>query len=158
MIKLYYILGEIHHLNKIHLKYFNHLWLEILALICLSACGDSVYEPNNSSITHAIVKARDFMERTSCLSRKAAYVDAEVQPIMGGAALSRSHLSDTIAYVVNFLKDNAFVIVSSKEKGDEVLAYSDDNTFSLENEIAKCQFIACITGAARWENTYDARR
>lgn len=48
---------------------------------------------------------------------------------------------DTLAYIINYPNDEGFVIVSTLRKVYPVMAYSDRGNFSLENEVAKANFI-----------------
>lgn len=75
----------------------------------------------------------------------------KVEYILSNPTRSRL-VSDTIAYVVNYPQDSGFAIIAADNSVYPVLAYSDNNNFSFENELSKKYFTdhieAYIEGSA----------
>lgn len=53
----------------------------------------------------------------------------------------RSVNADTLAYIINYGDGDGFVVVSADNRVEPVLAYSHNNNFSLDNQLAKTQFL-----------------
>lgn len=51
------------------------------------------------------------------------------------------YCGDTLAYVLNYPNDSGFVIISTDRRVYPVLAFSNDGSFSFENDNAKVNFI-----------------
>lgn len=66
--------------------------------------------------------------------------------VTNGASTRYASVSDTLAYVINYPNNGGFVIVSSDKRVYPVLAYSYNGNFSMDNEIAKANFIDNIGG------------
>lgn len=66
--------------------------------------------------------------------------------VTNGASTRYASVPDTLAYVINYPNNGGFVIVSSDKRVYPVLAYSYNGNFSMDNEIAKANFIDNIGG------------
>lgn len=53
-------------------------------------------------------------------------------------------VKDTLAYIFNYSKENGFVIVAANKNIAPILAFSQEGTFDLNNELAKENFLSRI--------------
>ncbi|MCM1521624.1 MAG: C10 family peptidase [Muribaculaceae bacterium] len=75
-------------------------------------------------------------------SRSGDYSNPEIQYVFkSDKSRSTDILPDTLAYILNYPMDKGFVVVSGVESDNPILAFSDEGSFSFENESAKENFI-----------------
>lgn len=92
------------------------------------------------SRSEALAIADDLLGCDHELSRSAT---ASVLPILQG---KNRMLPDTLAYVINYADNGGFAIIAGDNRIDPVLAYSDDGSFSMQNECAVENFINRLEG------------
>lgn len=98
-------------------------------------------QQSSLSVNQALEISQQFLKKSN-ETRAYALEDIEVIPVTRENGKTRSNEnSDTLAYIFNYPEEGGFSIVSAKTGVYPILAFSDNGNFSLENEIAKANFV-----------------
>lgn len=116
----------------------------IMGLITMSGCSeDSIFEEpcqeqeisvstNSNSETRPLSEVLKVAEMSRRKTR-AGLLPEKIIPIVDQC--------DTLAYIINYVGNRGFAIISANKKVEPLLAYSEIGKFSLDNEIAKTYFV-----------------
>lgn len=125
------------------MKQLIYMFLFLLLVSCSSTMDEMPLHKQTSTQFHvseakARLIAEDFLSKKD-ETRSQTKEQANVQYVFSSAK-TRSE-NDTVAYVINYPDNGGFVIISSDNRINPVLAYSTTGTFSFDNEIAYQNFI-----------------
>lgn len=101
---------------------------------------------NNTEVTTSKISSSEAIEIAKSFLGKSTTRSLDIQsPVVNyitNNLTTRSNAqSDTVAYVINFEDNKGFAIISSKKIGNPVLAFSEEGSFSFDNEIVMENFI-----------------
>ena len=134
-----------------------------MGLITMSGCSeDSIFEEpgqeqdisvsiNSNSETRPLSEVLKIAEMSRRKTR-AGLLPEKIIPVVDQC--------DTVAYIINYVGNRGFAIISANKKVEPLLAYSEIGKFSLDNEIAKTYFVdkikAYSTHVASLGNKYKS--
>ncbi|MDE7496525.1 MAG: Spi family protease inhibitor [Muribaculaceae bacterium] len=75
------------------------------------------------------------------VTRSTTSAVATVDYVLNNVKTRSQDLPDTLAYVINYADEGGFAIISADNRVQPVLAFSENGTFSFDNEIAVDNFI-----------------
>ncbi len=124
-------------------------------VMLISSCTNSPFEgPAEGSvvINHSIpsthISCKEAIEIASNVTNQGNRTRSNSYEI---SYIMRSHqtrgeneIGDTLAYVINFEKDNGFAIIASDSRVYPILAFSENGTFDTNNPIANENFLGRI--------------
>lgn len=132
------------------MKNYKLIYLIFWALI-LSACSNYVEEPaiespafkdlvlnEKISLDEAIQMADKTLAKEGTRTNLSSFPEIE---FITSESKTRSMGNDTLAYILNYPNETGFAIIATSRNVNPVLGFSDSGHFSLENEIAKENFI-----------------
>jgi hypothetical protein len=112
---------------------------------CTSLSEDGISDKNLGSTSskesldlHAISESTAKEIAKSVIHRTRSSEDAEVSYVMAkSAALDK----DIVAYIINYPEEGGFCIIANDDRINPVLAYSESDTFSSDNELCMNYFV-----------------
>lgn len=134
----------------------TYLYPIFILLLCISCTNTFEESPDyclqyNSEPIHKISESQALNIAESFWYNKAKARTSQENPLVNyvikssKASRIATELPDTLAYIFNYQNDNGFTIVAADNRLSPILAYSNEGTFSFDNEIVTENFISNIS-------------
>lgn len=133
-------------------------FLSLILVLTLTGCMSMVdNEPENNAIDTSAVEMQRRISKEKAVyiggqvlnkvsTRAASLETPSFEYVLNESNTRSISLPDTLAYILNYPNNGGFVIVATDTRVNPVLAFSSTGNFSLDNEIAKENFIDKIGG------------